>query len=116
LSSVLQSFLHSRLPVPGLLGWGVRFPDRRTDTHSLANFLHRAQVEQALSRALALAETLPQHHLAPTLLRWRFDQMTICLGLRPDQYCLFLLLARSEGNADFSEGLLTDFQTLSLGD
>ena len=84
MSSLLETFLDERLPLPGIVACAIRLPDRSIVSRRDGDALTTAQVEQCLSRLAVAAEGLKRHRFEVKTLCWTFDYARIHLTRRAD--------------------------------
>ena len=84
MNASFQSFLGSRLPLPGLAAWCVRLADRSVTSHSYSDWFSQKQIEQVVARLALAADSLGYHQIQPMRLCWVFEHARVFLGLRSD--------------------------------
>lgn len=115
MKDALNAFVGQRLPIPGLVAWSARLPDRTLASQCLADWLKTSQVEQVLSRMALAADNLNFHRLQPLRLCWTFENLRIHLAFGRDGACLACFVENRPGPmAPGLEDLLRDFRHSNL--
>jgi hypothetical protein len=106
----LKSFLDSRLPFPGLVGWSGRAADRALSSGTFAEGFTAAKLEQVLTPLALAAESLRSQGINPVHLCWVFQEIRLYFALRPDGACLALFVQnRSDVPPGSVERLLAEY-------
>lgn len=114
--SGFQEFASSRLTFSGLAGWAARLHEGAILSHCLQPSLTPDQLKQALSRALLLAGSLPNHGIQPVVCSWLFEHLVLVLALREEGASLLLLLERRENMpVQTAQEVLHEFASLPTG-
>jgi hypothetical protein len=79
-----QHWLTDNTLVPGVLGCGVRFPDRSSISQSHVDLLPVERLDLVWQRLAETVTTLNSLRLTPTQMSWTFAGSHIHLVLRPD--------------------------------
>jgi hypothetical protein len=114
MNDTLNQWFASRMPEPGLLGFGVRLPDGNCASQIFSNNYLRDHFDETLR---GLSETLPlffQNGLAPRWLTWTFEQGQMRVALRPDGLLLCLAIQPNSPAAQNLDSFTHDFLVLDL--
>lgn len=115
MSAELQEFLATRLPLPGLVAWCARMPDRTVTSQSYADWLPAQRAEQILSRLVLATDGLRYHQLEALNSCWAFEHLSFRLGVRPDGVCLLLIERNApEMPSEGGREILEDFAGLNV--
>lgn len=75
---------------PGLLAWGVSFPDQPSLNQSYSDSFPASRLEEAWQHLAETVSTLTQHRITTTRLRWSYDDSKLYFAVRTDGICLGL--------------------------
>ncbi|HOX56379.1 MAG TPA: hypothetical protein P5205_07160 [Candidatus Paceibacterota bacterium] len=113
MSEAIEAFLDGHLPLPGVAACSVRLPDRTCVTRCYDAGFNSAQVEQALDRLSATADSLRQQGVQPGRLCWVFDRCRVYLALHRDGGFLACFAENRPGATNTTlENLLESFIAL----
>ena len=113
MNSNLETFLSTRLPFPGLAGWGVRCPSRTIEPKALVRQLTPHRIEQLMTCLASGAETMRGHELKPQVMCWKFEQVQLFWAMRTDGTCLALFVENKTETSGRPRNLLEEFLTLA---
>jgi hypothetical protein len=114
LREILQRWLSRRPKCPGVVAWGLFFPDQGTFSPSLVD---EASAEKLAPLWAELAEALremPQHGAETSQMRWVFSQHQLYATARADGACLGILAAKEPDDAGRAciEKTLAEFRAI----
>jgi len=87
----LQRWLTDNTLIPGVIGCGVRFPDRSCLSQSHVDLLPAERLDQIWQRLAETVTLLNSLRLEPAQMSWTFAESHIHLILRPDGIYLGLV-------------------------
>src|SRR5262249_13631820 len=88
----LETFLSTRLPFPGLAGWGVRCQSQAIEPKACVRQLTPDRIDQLMTCLALGAETVRGHDLKPQLMCWKFEQVQLFWAMRTDGTSLALVV------------------------
>ena len=109
----LETFLSTRLPFPGLAGWGVLCQNRTIEPKAYVRQLTPHRIEQLMACLASGAETIRSHDLKPQLMCWKFDQVQLFWAMRSDGMSLALFVQNQSEASDTPQNLIEEFLTLT---
>jgi hypothetical protein len=110
----LGTFLSTRLPFPGLAGWGVRCPRRTIEPKAYVPQLTPQRIEQLIARLASGAEAVQSHELKPQVMCWKFEQVQLFWAMRADGTSLALFVQNQSDASGRPQELLEEFLNLTL--
>ena len=90
MNATLKEFLASRLPFPGLVGWGAFLEEHSIFQQSYVDWLSPNRIEQTLTRLNKFAENRTLMDTKPERLVWKFENMCLHFACRNDGAVLML--------------------------
>ena len=109
----LDTFLSTRLPFPGLAGWGIRCQGRTIEPKAYVRQLTPHRIEQLITSLTSGAEAVRSHDLKPRLMCWKFEQVHLYWAVRGDGMSLALFVENRPEAAGLPVTLLEEFLTLT---
>ena len=109
----LDTFLRTRLPFPGLAGWGVHCQDRTIEPKAYVRQLTPHRIEQLMARLASGAEDMRSHDLKPRFMCWKFEQVQLFWAMRSDGMSLALFVQSQPEASDSPQNLIEEFLTLT---
>ena len=114
MKDILQRWLTRRPPCPGVVAWGLCFPDREILTRSFAGETPATALDAVWGELAEAIRMVPPPDLETSRMRWVFSQNLLYAASRPDGACLGVL---AEANLDEAarsciERTLSDFKAL----
>ncbi len=111
---ILQRWLTRRPPCPGVVAWGLAFPDQGALTRSFAGEAQPAALDGVWTELAEAIRLAPQHDLETSRMRWVFSRHLLYGVTRPDGACLGVLAVANQDEAGRAcvERALSDFKAL----
>jgi hypothetical protein len=110
----LQDLLERRLPLEGVVAWGIRRADRSVQSHCYTDWFSPQQIEQVLTRLALAADGLGYHGIQPLRLCWVFEHARMHLALRRDGVSLALFVENRPGVSNgMLDAVLAEFSALA---
>ena len=111
---ILQRWLTRRPPCPGVVAWGLCFPDQATLTRSFTSETAPATLDTIWAELAEAIRQAPRHDLEASRMRWVFSQHLLYATTRPDGTCLGVLADTKldEAGRRCIERTLSDFKAL----
>ena len=118
MKEVIQTWLADRPRLPGVLACGVRFPDKSSLTETYQKDYPVPNLENVWRCVGDVFQVLSAHRMAPTSIRWVYENTILYSTRRPDGIELSLLTLPSPADVDAGnlERLLQTFRTLEAPD
>jgi hypothetical protein len=91
MSKALHTWLDGLDEIPGVLGCGLRLPDRSSAARSWSDTCPKETVEKVLRHGLDVMEVLRARRLPAGRLRWLFTEALVYCEQRRDGACLCLI-------------------------
>ena len=113
MSTNLETFLSTRLPFPGLAGWGVRSQSQAIEPKAYVRQLTPHRIGQLMACLASGAETVRGYNLNPRLMCWKFEQVQLFWAMRSDGTSLALVVENSAAASSRPQSLLDEFMTLT---
>lgn len=108
----LETFLSTRLPFPGLAGWGVRCQGRSIEPKCYDTRLNPGRIEKLMARLASGAEAVRSHDLKPQLMCWKFEHVQVFWAMRTDGMSLTLFVQNPSEASGNPQNLLEEFLNL----
>jgi hypothetical protein len=112
----IQSWMTEKMRVVGLLGCGIRCPDRRTFIRSASAQFTPVALEHACRCLTDTFQVINSNRFPVQLVRWIYENYFVYGFIREDGNCLALLTRRHEGSlqpADL-ETIVAEFHSLPI--
>ncbi len=111
---ILQRWLTRRSPCPGVVAWGLCFPDQGLLTRAFKTETPAANLDGLWVELAEAIRVTPQHGLETSRMRWVFSQNLLYAATRPDGACLGVLADPNLDDAARAaiERTLADFNAL----
>lgn len=114
MSELLENFLSSRLPIPGLAAYSLQMADRVLSNQCLSKSLYPSSTEQLLMRLTHGSKTLLPCPEKPVRYCWVFECLRVHVAVRLDGSSLVLVVENnSTAQMDRIQELLRDFVELT---
>ncbi len=97
MSDSLESFLSSRLPIVGLVGYSIQTPDRVLARECLSKSVYPTTVDQLLNGVVNSGRAALPPGEQPAQYCWTFEYLRVYVAARPDGACLALLVENNPG-------------------
>lgn len=97
MSDSLESFLASRLPIVGLVGYSIQVTDRVLTSECCSKSLYPTTVAQLLDGTVHGVRTLLPPGEKPAQYCWTFEYFRVYVAARSDGACLALLVENNPG-------------------
>jgi hypothetical protein len=114
MQEILQRWLTRRPPCPGVVAWGLCFPDQGILTRSFGKETPAAGLDALWAELAEAIRLASQHDLETFQMRWVFSQHLLYAATRPDGTCLGVLADSNLDEAGRSciARTLSDFKAL----
>jgi hypothetical protein len=113
MNSTLHDWLRSKTQRASILACGLRLPDQSCFSQSYSKAFSPAQLDQTWQRLAETVQSLSQHRIAATRLRWTYDQSQLYFAMRSDgtAFGMFTLRSPSEADQRAIDQLIGEFLT-----
>jgi hypothetical protein len=114
MKDLLQRWLNRRPPCPGVVAWGLCFPDQAIHTCSFAGEDSAVALDAVWAELAETLRMVPPADADTSRMRWVFSQHLLYAACRPDGACLGVLaeLNLDEPARACIERTLSDFRAL----
>jgi hypothetical protein len=112
----IHNWLTEQMRITGMLGCGIRCPDRRTFTRSASAQFTPVAMEHACRCLSDTFQVISSNRFPVQLVRWVYENYLVYGFMRDDGLCLALLTRRHEAtlqNADI-ENIVAEFHSLAV--
>jgi hypothetical protein len=112
----IQNWMTEKMRVVGLLGCGIRCPDRRTFIRSASAQFTPVALEHACRCLSDTFQVINSNRFPVQLVRWIYENYFVYGFIREDGNCLALLTRRHEGSLqpDDLETIVAEFHSLPI--
>jgi hypothetical protein len=112
----IQTWLTEKMRVGGMLGCGIRCPDRRTFIRSGSAQFTPVALEHACRCLSDTFSVISSNRFPVQLVRWIYENYFVYGFIREDGHCLAVLTRRHEGSmqADDLETIVAEFHSLPI--
>ena len=97
MKEAITELLGRRLPLPGIVAWTARLPDRSLIHQCYNDWFNDAQLAEIINRLTLAADGFGYHGIQPLRLCWVFEHARIHLALRRDGPCLLFIAENQQG-------------------
>ena len=105
MSDMIQNFIATRFPIPGLAAYSVHAPLSAIENQCLSKSLYAGNTEQMLSRVIKNGRALLPSGGRPAHYCWTFDAHQVFVAVRSDGLSLALLM---ENNVNMQPSTVRD--------
>ncbi len=112
----IHNWLTEKMRVTGLLGAGIRCPDRKTFIRSGSAQFTPVALEHACRCLSDTFQVINSNRFPVQLVRWIYENYFLYGFIREDGHCLALLTRRHEGTLqpDELENIVAEFHSLPI--
>jgi hypothetical protein len=114
MSDPLKQWLAGCALVPGMIGCGIRFPNRECRSYSFTESFSRESIDQMLNSLAGTLNQFSDRNPPPRLLTWTFSKGHVRLIVRPDGVLFGCATASDSPNADNLKQVSEEFLTLQI--